>query len=148
MKNAHFRIHGTLIRKPSYYPVTGDGILQLAPREGLKMTILVQTYTSLGVLKIQEVTIGGRLYTRLGNGRWTSKPTTDSPTTPTSYVGEEIMSGTAVWHARSVGAGTAYDVWIRESDGYIVQLVFKSSSGTLTMTFDSYNKSPAIAIPK
>ena len=38
-------------------------------------------------------------------------------------------------------------MWIRETDGYIVQLVDVSKSGNLTMDFDSYNKSRAIAKP-
>ena len=104
MKNAHFNLSGTVIKKPSYYPVTGDGVLQRTPREALLMNLRVQTYTSMGVLKIQEVTIGGKLYTRVGTGRWTSQRTTDSPVAPTTYVGEEIIDGTMVWHARSAAA--------------------------------------------
>lgn len=147
MKNAHFRLHGTFIVKRNYFPVSGDGVLQLSPREALEMTFQVQTYSTLGVLKIQEVTIGGRIYTRLGTGHWTSKATTDSATTITTYVGEEIMSGTAVWHARSSANGDIDNIWIRESDGYIVELTVTSTSGTLTMDFDSYNKSRVIAKP-
>lgn len=147
MKNAHFKLHGTLIIKRNYFPVTGDGVLQLLPREALSMTFRVQTYSSLGVLKAQEVTIGGRMYSRFGSGAWTSKPTTSSPTAIATYVGEEIMSAIAVWHVRSISTADTTDMWIRESDGYIVQLVDASKSGTLTMEFDTYNKSRAISKP-
>ena len=68
--------------------------------------------------------------------------------TITTYVGEEIISGAAVWHARSVSGKSTYDIWIRESDGYIVQLKFAGTSGTFTMDFFSYNKSPIIVAPK
>ena len=148
MKSAHFKVQGTLIKKPGYYPVTGDGVFQLVPREALQTNLRVQTYTSAGVLKIQEVNIVGRLYTRVGTGRWTSKASSDSPMTLTSYVGEETLAGTTVWHARSVTAHSTYDVWVRESDGYIVQLALAQANSNLTMTFDSCNKSPAIAIPR
>lgn len=148
MKSAHFKLHGTLIKKPGYYPVTGDGVLQLRPREGLQMTLRVQTYSSQGVLRIQEVIIGGRIYTRAGTGRWTSKRSSDSLTTVTSYVGDEIIAGTSVWHARSTSGSYVNDIWIRESDGYIVKLDYTSASGNFTMTFDSYNKSPVINVPK
>jgi hypothetical protein len=148
MKSAHFKIHGTLIRKPGYYPMTGDGVFQLLPREALQTNISIQTYGPAGVLRIQEVNINGRLYTRLGTGRWTSKASTDSPTTITKYVGEEIQAGTVVWHAQSVSAHSTYDVWIRESDGYIVQLALAQATGNLTFTFDSWDKSKAIAVPK
>jgi hypothetical protein len=147
MKNAHFRVHGTFIVKRNYFPLTGDGVLQLAPREAVAMTFRIQTYSSQGVLKFQVVTIGGRAYLRVGSGRWTSKPSTGSMVMITSYVGEEIMSGTAVWHVRSVSGGDTNDIWIREADAYIVQLVDVSTSGTMTMDFDSYNKSRAIAKP-
>jgi hypothetical protein len=147
MKSAHFRLYGTLIKKPTYFPVTGDGVFQLRPREALQMNIRVQTYSTLGVLKIQEVTIGGRLYSRIGNGRWTSTRTSDSPTMLTDYVGEETLAGTKVWHARSTTASSTYDIWIRETDGYPVQLMFAGTSGTFHMTFDSYNKSKVIAKP-
>lgn len=148
MKSAHFKLHGTLIHKPSYFPVTGDGVIQLAPREAFLMNLRIQTYSSLGVLKIQDVTVGGKDYTRIGSGGWSSKPTTSSATTPTSYVGEEIMGGVSVWHARSTAVHSTYDMWIRESDGYIVQLALSGTSGDYTMNFDSYNKSPLIPTPK
>jgi hypothetical protein len=147
MKSAHFRFSGTLIKKPGYYPVTGDGILQLVPRDALKMNFRVQTYTSAGVIKIQEVAIGGRLYIRTGSGGWSSKASSGSVTSLTSYVGEETLAGASVWHAQTASKGNIYDLWVRESDGYIVQLTYTSASGNLTMTFDSYNKSPVVAVP-
>jgi len=147
MKNAHFKLHGTLIVKGTYFPVTGDGVLQLVPREALAMNLRVQTYSSMGVLKFQSVTIGGRAYTRTGTGRWTSKPETSSMMTLTTYVGEEIISGAGVWHAQGTEAGSTTDAWIRESDGYIVRLTTKSKSGTITLEFDTYNKSRVITKP-
>jgi hypothetical protein len=147
MKNAHFRLHGTFIVKRNYFPLTGDGVFQLAPREAVSMTFRIQTYSSQGAIKFQVVSIGGRSYLRVGSGRWTSKPSTGSMVTITTYVGEEIISGNAVWHVRSVSGSDTDDIWIREADAYIVQLVDISPSGTMTMDFDTYNKSRAIAKP-
>jgi hypothetical protein len=147
MKSAHFKVTGTLIVKGNYLPVTGDGVVQLRPREAFKINMNVQTYTSLGVLKMQSVSVGGRDYTKLGTGKWTSTPTTSSPTSLTSYVGEEIMNGTPVWHARSGAKGSIYDAWIRESDGYMVKISLAQATGNLTMSFDTYNKSPLIVKP-
>jgi hypothetical protein len=147
MANGHFVMHGTIIKSRVYYPVSGEGILQLTPREALQMTTRIQTYAT-GVFKMQEVTIGGFLYTRIGSGRWTSKPSSSSLIAITSYVGEEISDGAAVWHARSTAASTTYDVWIRESDGYIVRIVYANKTGKVTMTFDSYNLNREIAAPK
>jgi len=54
----------------------------------------------------------------------------------------------AVWHARSTVGRSTFDIWIRETDGYPVQLVYASTSGTLTMNFNTFNKSPVITAPK
>jgi hypothetical protein len=148
MDNGHFKLHGTLVHRPTYYPVTGDGVLELRPREALQLNLNVETFSSLGVVKIREVNIGGTSFTRTGTGHWTSKPTSSSPINLTSYVGEEIMSGAAVWHARTGAGHNVYDVWVRESDGYIVQITYADTSGSFTMNFDAYNKSGVIPVPK
>ena len=147
MQNAHFKLHGTVIVKKNYFPVTGDGVFQLVPQVALAMNFRIQTYTSMGAVKFQEVTIGGRLYSRTGTGRWTSKPATGSPFASTSYIGEEIIGGAGVWHVQSTVAGTRTDTWIRESDGYVVKLSDTSKTGTLIMEFDTYNKSRVITKP-
>ena len=97
----------------------------------------------------QEVVIGGRTYTRTGNGKWTSVPDTStiSPTAPTTYVGEEVIGGTMTWHASTAENGSTYDIWVRETDGYIVYLQFTDPKSALTMHFDTYNQSPLITVP-
>jgi len=148
MDNGHFKMHGTLIQNRTYFPVTGDGVLQQRPTEALLMNLSVQTYSSLGVLKIQEIAIGTRLFIRTGKGKWAQKRETASPTTPTVYVGEEIIGKDAVWHARSTSGSSTFDIWVRETDGYPVQLVYASTSGKLTMSFNAFNISPVITAPK
>jgi hypothetical protein len=148
MDNGHFKLHGQIIHRPTYYPVTGDGVFELRPREALQMNLNIQTFSSPGVVKVREVNIGGTSYTRVGTGHWTSKPTSTSPINITTYVGEEIMSGVGVWHSRTAAGHNQYDVWVRESDGYIVQIKYADTSGTFTMNFDSYNKSGEIPAPK
>jgi hypothetical protein len=148
MDNAHFKLHGTMIQSRVYFPVTGDGVLQMRPQQALQLNLNVQTYTSKGVVRIQEIAIGTRLWLRLGTGKWTSKRESASAITPSSYVGEEIMSGVAVWHALSKSGSSQYDMWIRESDGYPVQMTYASTSGKITMIFNLYNKSAKIVPPK
>jgi hypothetical protein len=148
MDNAHFKMHGTLIKDRTYYPVAGDGVLQMRPVEALVMNVILTTYSGRGATTIKEVTIDGRLFTKVGSGKWTSKPTVVSPTAVTSYIGEEIMDGKAVWHARSEAPRTTYDLWIRESDAYIFQIKYAGVSGTFTMVFDTYNKSREVGTPK
>ncbi|MEP6753085.1 MAG: hypothetical protein ABI959_10095 [Candidatus Dormiibacterota bacterium] len=148
MDNGHFKLHGTIIKNKTYFPVTGDGVLQMRPQQALQMNLNVQTYGSQGVVRIQEIAIGTRLWLRTGTGKWTAKRESASPTNPSSYVGEEIISGVAVWHALSKSGSSQYDIWIRESDGYPVQMVYASTSGKLTMNFNSFNTSATIIPPQ
>jgi hypothetical protein len=148
MDNGHFKMHGTFIRNRVYYPVTGDGVLQMRPQQALEMNLSIQTFSSQGILKIQEIAIGTRLYIRIGKGKWGQRRESASPTAPSTYLGEQIISGVAYWHTRSSSGSSSFELWIRETDGYPFQLQYASTSGTLIMNFNSYNKSPVIVAPK
>jgi hypothetical protein len=149
MQNAHFRITGTLGVQGNHFPITGDGVLQKSPSFALSLNMTVQTNTRAGNLVVQEIVIGGRVYTRTGSGKWTSTPdsSTISPIAPTTYVGEESIGGTMTWHATTAEKGSTYDIWVRETDGYIVYIQFTDPASALTMNFDIYNKSPVITAP-
>jgi len=149
MDNAHFRVTGTLGIQGGHDPVSGDGVLEKNPTTALSLNLTVKTNTRAGNVTVQEVEIGGMIYTRTGNGQWTSAPETStfSPTAPTTYVGEEDIGGTTTWHARSADKGSTYDIWVRETDGYIVYLSFTDSKSMLSMNFDTYNRSALITVP-
>lgn len=148
MMNAHFQVTGKVLVQGTHYPVTGDGILQKSPATALKMDLTVQGDGG-ATLELHIVDVGGKAYTRAGNGKWTSTPDTSnsSPTEPTKYVGEEYIGGTMTWHAESIESDNTYDIWVRETDGYIVYLQYTDSSSTFTMHFDTYNTSPVITAP-
>jgi len=149
MKNAHFRVTGTLGIQGNHFPVTGDGVLEKSPTTALSLNLTVKTNTRAGNLTVQEVDIGGTVYTRVGNGQWSSAPdtSTSSPVVPTTYVGEESIAGTVTWHAQAAQNGTTYDMWVRETDGYIVYLSYTDTKSALNMSFDTYNESPLITVP-
>jgi hypothetical protein len=146
MENAHFRVTGTLGIQGNHFPLSGDGVLQKSPAPALSLNLTVQGNTNITV---QEVVIGGNTYSRTGNGKWKSVPDTStiSPTAPTTYVGEEVIAGTMTWHASTAEKGSTYDIWVRETDGYIVYIQFTDPASALTMNFDTYNKSPVITAP-
>lgn len=149
MLNAHFLVTGKVGIQGNHYPVTGEGVLEKSPASALKMDLTVQGNGG-ATLVLHEVDIGGTLYTRLGNGKWTSTPdnSTSSPITPTKYVGEETIGGTLTWHAQSTSVGgNTYDIWVRETDGYIVYLQYTTTTSSFTMHFDIYNESPLITVP-
>jgi len=146
MENAHFRVTGTLGIQGNHFPLGGDGVLQKTPTPALSLNLTVQGNTTITV---QEVVIGGNTYSRTGNGKWKSVPDTStiSPTAPTTYVGEEVIAGTMTWHASTAEKGSTYDIWVRETDGYIVYIQFTDPASALTMNFDTCNKSPVITAP-
>ncbi len=51
------------------------------------------------------------------------------------------------WHASTAENGSTYDIWVRETDGYIVYIQFTDPNSALTMNFDTYNQSPLITVP-
>jgi hypothetical protein len=148
LQNAHFVVQGRFQVGVNHDPITGDGTLQRTPKEAFALNLDVQT-SSTGHLLIHEVSIGGRDYSRVGNGKWTSKPSTStaSPTAPTTYVGEEFVAGVMTWHARSTDATEIYDIWVREADGYLVLLTLNQANNFISMSFDGYNNSPVITAP-
>lgn len=149
MKNAHFRVTGTInTSSGQHLLVSGDGVLQKSPDSAIEMTLNVQGGAGGRTVVIEEVSVDGRDYSRVDSGKWTSKPeSSTSPTVPDKYIGEETIAGTLTWHAQSSASGQTYDIWVRESDGYIAYLQFTDPSSVLAMTFDSYNQSPAITAP-
>ena len=88
------------------------------------MNLNVQTYSSLGVLKIQEIAIGTRLFIRVGKGKWTQKRESASPTTPTVYVGQEII-GTMLYGTLALPRAAA-----RSTYGSVRRMATLSSSCT------------------
>jgi hypothetical protein len=148
MTSGHFGIGGYFYAGANRYNASGEGDLQRVPSDAMRMTMSIPTYTSRGVLQLQEVDIGGKEYSRIGSGKWTSGPQTGSPETGTVYVGEERIADAAVWHIQSTGTGSTYDTWVRESDGYIALITLTQASRyTVNLKFNSYNDSPVIVAP-
>ena len=150
MKSAHFSVVGNVVRNGASYAIQGDGVLQRLPAAAVETNLTVLTNSAAGDVQLQQIQIGGKVYSRTGTGAWSSQPDTStvSPLNPTGYSGEDSRNGQAVWHLRSSDALNSYDMWIRESDAYIVLISYKDSSGeSLNFIMNSYNKSPVIIAP-
>jgi hypothetical protein len=150
MKSAHFTVVGNVAKDGARYPVQGDGVLQRFPTSALATNLTLLTYSAAGDIQLQQIQIGGKIYSKLGAGAWTSKPETStiSPLNPTGYAGEDTRAGQAVWHVRSSDATSSYDMWVRESDAYIVLISYLDSAGnSFNFIMNSYNKSPVVTAP-
>ena len=150
MKSGHFTVVGTITYSGNPYSASGFGVIQRLPDAALQLSLKVDTKTSLGVLQYEEINVGGVKYFRVGTGSWHSAPSTFGPgsTVPSQYVAEETVSGVKCWHAQSIAVDGTYDIWVKESDGYIPKIAFTGTDGSAyTLTFDSYNTGPAIVAP-
>ena len=65
------------------------------------------------------------------------------------YLGEETLSQGKAWHASAKDKdGTAFEAYIRESDGYPIKYVQAQTGGqNITLTFDRYNSGETVTPP-
>lgn len=149
MQDGHFKVTAVIVNGATHTTGSGDGVLALKGKGGLKLNIQV----SAGLLNVgvDLIAVGGKQYERIGNGAWTV--TTDSATpgnashgAPT-YMGESQIGSDKAWHIRSKQSGTTYDEWVRESDGYLLKYAWQSDTGSFTMDFDQFNIGAHIAAP-
>jgi hypothetical protein len=149
MQDGHFKVTAVIVNGATHTTGSGDGVLALKGKVGLKLNIQV----SAGLLNVgvDLIATGGKDYERIGNGAWTVTTDTASPGnashgTP-SYVGESQIGNDKAWHIRSKQSGTTYDEWVRESDGYLLKYGWQADTGSFTMDFDQFNIGADIAAP-
>jgi hypothetical protein len=146
MRTAHFTLTGSFFVKGANLPASGAGVEQLRPEVALQVRLTL-VMPDGGRLTVDSIVVGGRVYSRVGSGRWTSQPEKILPNVYTTYLGEETFGGTSTWRVHCETSTSTFDTWVRESDGYFVYQKFKDPRASLFMTFDSYNKSPRITAP-
>lgn len=149
MQDGHFKVTAVIFNGATHTNGSGDGVLALKPKAGLKLNI--QVNSGLLNVGVDLVAVGGKEYERVGNGAWsvttdTANPGNASHGTP-SYVGESQIGSDKAWHVRSKESGTTYDEWVRESDGYLLKYAWQSDTGSFTMDFDQFNIGADITAP-
>lgn len=149
MEDGHFKVDAVIINGATHTNGSGDGVLVLKGKTGLKLNIQV----SAGLLNVgvDLIAIGGKEYERIGSGAWSvstdsATPASASHGTPT-YVGESQIGSDKAWHIHSKQSGTTYDEWVRESDGFLLKYAWESDTGSFTMNFDQFNIGAAVTAP-
>jgi hypothetical protein len=153
MKDGHFTLKGHLASGAFAMDVTGDGTMVLKPKYALS----VRMQGSLGAIPIaiQQIEVGGKSYSRVGNQKWTESDVKGGPVGSGStakdpkLVGEESLSQGKSWHIHATDSAPnqPFDAWIRESDGYFVKYSSSSDTGTLAFEFDKYNTGASVSAP-
>lgn len=151
LKDAHVRVTGHLASGAFSIDVTGDGVFIVKPNSATDLRL----QGSLGAIPIaiEDLTIDGKDYRRIGSDKWTVTPAGSGNTwadaKDASLVGEENLQSGKAWHVKATGTdGKAFEVWVRETDGYPLKLIGAlGDSGTITMVFDKFNTGATISAP-
>jgi Domain of unknown function (DUF4352) len=151
MKDGHFKLSGHLTSGAYATDLTGDGVMILQPNYASSMHL----QGSIGALPfaLQTIDINGKSYSRVGSDKWTEANAQSEPGNPNGasgakLIGEDGLPVGKSWHVRATGpSGQQFDVWVRESDGYLVKYSGGTDSGSITLEFDRYNIAPTVAAP-
>jgi hypothetical protein len=153
MKDAHFQVTAVIpLSSGDTINASGDGVLVKNPNAGR-----IQLTASAGSSPFvyEEITVGGKDYSRENGGKWTVKPAGGivgdfSEAADATYLGEETLAGGKAWHikARATEDNSPLELWVREADGYPLKFIGQSSgAGTLTFVFDRFNIGASVSPP-
>jgi hypothetical protein len=155
LKDAHFKVTGTIADNGVTLNLVGDGALVYKPK--LAGRFKFQTDVGGQTVTVQEISVNGFNYgLPPGATKWTATksesgidPSAFSGASDQKYIGEENMSQGKVWHAQAKDKdGNAFDAYIRESDGYPIKYVETQTGGqNITLSFDKYNTGETVAAP-
>jgi len=152
MKDGHFTVKAHLASGAITVDLTGDGTMVLKPKYAVSFNL----QGSVGQLPIglQEIVVDGQSYSRLGTQKWTDSPSQSEPGNVSSsakspkLISEDSLSQGKSWHIQATDSSDqAFDVWVRESDGYLVKYSGSLSTGSITLEFDKYNTGSAVSAP-
>ena len=152
MKDGHFTVKAHLTSGALTVDLTGDGTMVLKPKYAISLNL----QGSVGQIPIglQEVVVDGQNYSRLGSQKWTESPSQSEPGNVGSsaknpkLIGEDNLSQGKSWHIQGTDStGQAFDVWVRESDGYLVKYSGSLSTGSISLDFDKYNTGSTVTAP-
>jgi Domain of unknown function (DUF4352) len=151
MKDGHFRISGHITSGAYASDVSGEGTMVMQPRYAFSMRL----QGSIGQIPfaVQQVDVNGKSYSRVGSAKWTKSDARNEPGNPSGaraarLIGEESLSAGKSWRVRAVNSsGQTFDMWVRESDGYLVKYAGTSDTGSISIEFDRYNTGETVSAP-
>lgn len=151
MRDGHFKMSGHISSGTFTTEISGQGVLTLKPHYAMSM----QMQGSLGQLAFtaQSIDIDGKSYSRTGSEKWTqsqakAQPGMTSGTTNAKLIGEENLSVGKTWHVRGTdSSGRPVDIWVRESDGYMVKYSGSTDGASIALEFDQFNTGTTVTAP-
>ena len=149
-RNAHATITAT--GGPGGAALRGDGTVVFKPRTALSFRLrtgLGQLPGELDVLQVDGVT-----YQRAAaDQKWQRSPapapdpTWDGATDP-RLLGEGTVGGDRAWHLKATRGGSAVEMWVRQNDGYPLQVLTSNGSGAVfRFVYDRFNGAGDVVAP-
>jgi hypothetical protein len=149
-RNAHATVSAT--GRGSGTALQGQGTVVFKPRTAMS----IQLRTRLGPLpgELDVLEVGGATYQRAGaDQKWQRSPapppdpTWEGATDP-RLLGEDTVNGDRAWHLAATRGGSQMEMWVRMSDGYPLQVLTSSGTGTVfRFTYDDFNGVSDVAAP-
>ena len=147
LTDAHFTVQGT----ENGVTYRGDGVVILKPRGALSLHL--QTQLAALPAELDVIQTAGATYQRVGSDKWTkssgpvASPSWQGATDP-QVAAVESLGGAKAWHLRAERSGGAYELWVRQSDGYPLRVITRSAAGAVfTFDFDDYNRGSRVYAP-
>jgi len=130
----------------------GDGTVIFKPRTAMSLSLRTRVGSLPGELDV--LLVDGVTYQRAAvDQKWqrSSAPPPD-PTwtgaTEPRLVGEDAVGGDLAWHLRATRRGSPVEMWVRERDGFPLQVVTRNGAGTVfRFVYDRFNTATTVAAP-
>lgn len=150
-RNAHATITAT--SGASGTALQGDGVVVFKPRTAMSFRLRTRPGASPGELDVLEV--DGITYQRgATDQKWqhSSAPAPD-PTwtggTNPRLLGEATVGGDRAWHLQATRGAAHVEMWVRERDGYPLQVLTSNGTGTVfRFVYDQFNTASGVAAPQ
>jgi hypothetical protein len=149
-RNAHAIITATGSSGGS--ALQGDGTVVFKPRTAMSFRLRTRLGSLPAELDVLEV--GGVTYQRAAaDQKWQRSsapapdPTWDGATDP-RLIGQDSIGGDRTWHLKATRGASAVEMWVRESDGYPLQIVTSNGTGTVfRFVYDRFNAAGEVIAP-
>lgn len=144
--------HATLVATGSGATFQGDGTIVFKPRTAMSLRLRTGTGPLAGQMDVLEV--NGVTYQRAdADQKWARSPVpvpdpTWAAASDQRLVGQETVAGDRAWHLVATRSGSPVELWVRERDGYPLQVITRSAGGTTyRFAFDQFNTGDRVAAP-
>jgi hypothetical protein len=149
MKDAHARVDSA----GGGNTFAGEGVVVFKPKVAIYLSLSLTSPSALPWI-IETLDIDGKSYERVGGEKWTVSATKGAPnpmatdSTDLKIAGEDAIGSDKSWHLTGKRSGTPFEEWVRESDGYLLKVLWANDRGAhFAFAFDRFNTGATVIAP-